>query len=130
MVNVSVRSRKIIITKIILIITSAPSLGTTPGMSVVSSTLVETSEYLLIVVIYEQHIAVLLVMMIVDSISTSDTVVYTVLYVGGLYTAMVNSSLIITSLNIAFYSIPSGTLITVVSITPSNSPIVAITDTV
>ena len=58
----------------------------------------------LIVVVYEQHIAVLLVMMIVDSISTSDTVVYTELYVGVLYTAMVNSSLIITSLDCLLFS--------------------------
>ena len=102
-------------------------------MSVVSSTVVETSEYLLIVVIYEQHIVVLLVKMIVDSISTANadtSVVYTVLHVDVLYTTTVNTTLIFTSLNIAFYSIPSGTLITVVSITPSNSPIVATTDTV
>ncbi len=86
---------------IVMHITS-PSLGT-PVLPVVSGILVGTSADLLIV-IYEQHIAVLLVMMIVDSISTSDTVVYTVLYVGVLYTTMVNSSLIITSLNCLSFS--------------------------
>ena len=72
---------------IIVILYNLPSLDI-PVVSIVSGNiLVETSMDL---IVYEQHIAVLLVMMIVDSISTSDTVVYTVLYIGVLYTAMVN----------------------------------------
>ena len=57
-----------------------------PVLLVVLDILVETSGDLMIVVVYEQHIAVLLVMMIVDSISTGDVYIAK----GVLYTTMVN----------------------------------------
>ncbi len=109
----------------IMHITSPSPLGI-PVLLVVLGILVGTSVDLMIVVVYKQHIAVLLVMMIVDSISTGDTlVVYPVLYVGVLHTKIVHNYNDITQL-----LIPSCTSTIVVSIIPSNSPIVATTDTV